>query len=187
MNQSLSLIINKSNDQIDKVLKNFKEYLLTINTGIITPKLVDSIYVETSQKKIKISYLSTITVRKNIITINPWDKKNIKIIEKALLSSPSNFSPYNDGKQISISIPPLTRDDRQRIIKELKKQGENFKISIRQIRKSHNNLIKIYIKENKLSSNLDRQYLKIIQEQTNNGIMIIEKHIRDKTQNIIVL
>jgi len=187
MNQSLSLIANKNDDQINKTLKKFKDYLLSINTGKTTPKLVEDVYIESNLRKMKISHLSTIIVKNNTIIITPWDKKNIKSIEKAILESTLKFVPQNDGKQILIKVLPLTKDDRIKIVKELKKQGEYFKISIRQIRKNYNNLIKLHIKENTLSSNLEKKFLNIIQKQTNDGIKEIDKYIKNKTQNIMVL
>jgi ribosome recycling factor len=187
MNQSLSLITDKNNEQITNILDIFKNYLLTINTGRITPKLIDNIYIEFNSKKVKIAHVATIMVKKNIIIINPWEKENLKLIEKSILETHSKFFPNNNGKQISITIPPLTKSDRENILKELKKQGEQLKISIRQARRNHNNLIKLHIKKEKLSSNLDKIYLDIIQKQTDNGIKQIDKYIENKKNSIMNL
>jgi len=187
MNQSLSLITDKNNKQINTILKTFDKYLLTINTGVITPNLLDNIYIEVSGKKVKIAHIATITIKRNIISINPWDKKNIKFVEKAILNSSSTFFPHNNGNQILIKIPPLTKDDRIDILKQLKGQAENIKIQVRQTRRNSNNLIKSHIKNNKLSSNLDKTYLDIIQTQTDNAIKLIDRSIEKKKKSIINL
>jgi ribosome recycling factor len=187
MNQSLSLITDKNKEQVDKILKSFEKYLLTINTGVITPKLLDHIYINHNDKKIKIAHIATIVVKANIITINPWDKQHNKFIEKAIIESSLNFFPNNNGKQISIQIPPLTKEDRLNILKDFKKQGEQIKVSIRQARRNSNNLVKSYIKKNNLSSNLDKIYLNAIQKNVDNGIKYLEKCIEDKKKSIINL
>merc|ERR1711937_3507 len=111
---------------------------------------------------------------KNILFITPWDKKNLKVIEKAILDSSLSLFPNNNGKCISINVPPLTKQDRENTFKELKKKGEELKISIRQIRRNHNNLVKSHIKKYKLSSDIDNMYLGIIQKQTDDGIKYVE-------------
>jgi len=147
MNQSLSLITNKNNEQINKILRNFEKYLSTVNTGIISPRLLDNIYIKYDSKTIKIANIANIIVKKNIITIKPWDKKYIKFIENAILEHQSKFFPNNKGEYITIIIPPLTKEDRIGILKALKKQGEEIKIAMRQARRNSNNLIKTYIKK----------------------------------------
>jgi len=185
MNQSLSLITDKHNIEINKILKNFEEYLLTINTGIITPNLIDHIHVNISPKKVSIKHIATITVQRSMILINPWDKANLKFIEKAILDSSSNFFPRSNGEHIFVKIPPLTKEDRLSIFKELKAHSEKVKVFVRQSRRNYNNLIKLHIKKHKLSSNLDRVYLNIIQKQTDNQIKKIDEYVSKKKETIM--
>jgi len=187
MNQSLSLITDKNKQEIGKTLNIFEKYLLSINTGKVTPNLLDNIYVEHDGKKMKISHIASIEVKKNIITISPWDKQYLKYIEKAVLNSSSKLLPRSKNQQILIEIAPLTKEDRLNIVKNLKKEAEQIKISIRQIRKNNNGLIKSHIKNNKLSSNLDKTYLKIIQKQVDEGVKKIEKYVEVNKENILKL
>lgn len=187
MNQSLSLITNKNNKNIMKILDNFRNYLLTINTGRITSHLIDNIYIKDNNRRNKISHIASITIQKNVIIIKPWSKDNIKLIEKAILESSVKYFPNNNGKEISIIVPQLTKDDRSRIFKDLKIYGEKLKIAVRQLRRDDNNAIKKYTKNNKLPPSIDKKYLNIIQKQTDNGIRNIDKYIEDKKNNIMNL
>lgn len=188
MNQSLSLITDKNKEQITSTLLSFEKYLLTVKTGLITPRLLDNTYVKHNGKKTRIDHIATIEVKKNsIININPWDKTYIKIIEKAILEGPSKFFPHNNGKQIFIKIPPPTKEDRIDTSKMLKKQGEQSKISIRQTRRNNNNSIKLYIKKNKLPSSIEKKYLNIIQKQTDDAIKFIDDSIEKKKRSIMAL
>jgi ribosome recycling factor len=188
MNQSLSLITDKNKQQIKDILDSFEKYLRTIKTGRVTPHLLDNIYIMYNKKKTKIAHLSNIEVNKhNVITISPWEKKYLKLIEKSILEAPSNLSLNNNGKQILIKVLPITKIDRENILKDLKKQGEKTKVSIRQARRNNNNLIKTCIKKNNLSSSLDKVYLKTIQKQTDDAISHIDHTIEIKKKDIITI
>jgi len=181
MNQSLSLITDKYKNQINNILKNFENYLLTIRTGVVTPHLIDNIFVNYHEKKMKIKFLATIEIKKpNTISIKPWDQKSVKLIEKAILESQENFTPNNNGKEILIKISPPNKESRMITFKNLKKQGESCKISIRQNRKNNNSSVKLYVKNNNLSSSLEKKYLNIIQKLTDEAIKNIDISIEKK-------
>jgi len=186
MNQSLSLIIDNYRKNLESTIENFKEYLLTLKIGQATPHILDPINIKQNNRILKIKHLANISIRKpNTIIIKPWDKENIKVIEKAILEAPSHFIPNHDGNQILIKIPELNRQDRLKIFKELKKRGENSKISIRKSRRDFNNLVKVFIKNNNLSSNLERTNLLIIQKMTNDITNKIDTIIELKKNDII--
>jgi len=186
MNQSLSLIVSKYKKSLNIVIDNFEKYLLTLKIGKVSPHLLDNINVKHNNQKSKIKYLANISIKKpNIINIKPWDKNNIKIIEKAILESQSNLIPNSDGSQISIKVSEPTKQDRIEILKEVKKRGENGKISIRKHRRDFNNLVKICVKENNHSSNLEKINLTTIQNMTNDAVKKIDS-ITDLKKNDIM-
>lgn len=186
MNQSLSLIIEKYKEQINSILNNFKKYLLTVKTGIASPHLLDNIYVNYSEKKIKIKFLATIEIKgSDTLSINPWDKKSIKLIEKSILESSSNFVPQSNGERILIKISPPNKETRVATFKNVKKQGELSKVSIRQVRRYNNNLIKSYVKNNSLSSNLEKKYSNMIQKLTDSATKNIDIFIENKKIDIM--
>lgn len=125
------------NKDMQQVIQLITSDLASIRTGKATPALVSDIEVDAygGQEKLAVNELATVTAPDNeTIVIDPWDKSIIGDIKKGIEAANVGLNPNIDGEIIRISIPPMTREDREKLVKLLKTKVENGKIMIRQIR-----------------------------------------------------
>lgn len=123
--------------RIDKVLEILKGDLATIRTGRATPALVENIVINAygGSAKLKVMELATIGATDNqTLVVTPFDVATIHEIQKGIEAANVGFFPAIDGNLLRISIPPLSQDRRQELIKAMKHKLENGKIMVRQVR-----------------------------------------------------
>ena len=171
---------------MDKSLAAFKKDLTSIRTGRANPAMLDLISVETYGKKMPINQLATVTVPEaRSISIQVWDKSNVTLIDSAIKKSNLGINPQIDGQILRIHIPQLTEERRVELVKSLNGLGEKGKVSIRNIRRDSNDLIKNLLKEKKISEDESKNYEKEIQKTTDINIEKIDKILADKEKEIL--
>lgn len=123
--------------RIDKVLEILKADLATIRTGRATPSLVENIVINAygGSAKLKVMELATIgSTDAQTLVVTPFDMSTIHEIQKGIEAANVGFHPAIDGNLLRISIPPLSQDRRQELIKAMKHKLENGKVMVRQVR-----------------------------------------------------
>ncbi len=171
---------------MDKSLAAFKKDLTSIRTGRANPAMLDLISVETYGKRMPINQLATVTVPEaRSISIQVWDKSNVTLIDSAIKKSNLGINPQIDGQILRIHIPQLTEERRVELVKSLNGLGEKGKVSIRNIRRDSNDLIKNLLKEKKISEDESKNYEKEIQKTTDINIEKIDKILADKEKEIL--
>ncbi|WP_071705635.1 ribosome recycling factor [Murdochiella vaginalis] len=121
---------------MEKAVLAFREDLSKIRAGRANPRILDDITFEYFGTPTPIAHAATITVPEaRMITIQPWDAKNIPLIEKAILASDIGITPSNDGKLIRLPFPPLTEERRKDLVKDMNKRLELARVSVRNIRR----------------------------------------------------
>ena len=120
---------------IAKAQEAFKRELTKIRTGRAHPSLLESVRVEVYGSHMPLSQLASVSVPEaRMLTVKPWDKTQMKAIEKAIVTSPLGLNPQSDGEIIRIPMPPLTAERRKDLTKLVKKHGEETKVAIRKAR-----------------------------------------------------
>ena len=129
-------IVNEARDKMDKSVQAFQQEMSNIRTGRATVGLLDIVEVDAYGQKMKINQLGTVTVPDpHCVAVDLWDKSQMAIVEKAIMASPLDVNPSNDGKLIRVPIPPLTEERRRDLVKLAGKHVEEAKISVRNIRR----------------------------------------------------
>ena len=124
---------------MEKALDVFRTELKGLRTGRASPALFDSIRVDYFGSSTPIKQLATVsTPDQQQILIKPYDANALKDIEKAIRSSDLGLAPNNDGKVIRLTIPPMSGDQRNKMVKKIKELGENAKVACRNIRRDGN-------------------------------------------------
>ena len=178
-------IKNETKSTMDKTIEALYLSLGKIRAGRPNPSLLDQIEANYFDVKTPLKQLSTISVTDaSTITLNIWDKNAVKDIEKSILESGLGLTPTVNGMTIHIKIPPLTQERRDELIKIIKKEGENAKVSLRNIRRNSNNSISALEKEKKISKDFERDYIIEIQEMTDKYINDSEEIITKKINEI---
>src|SRR5437870_6261270 len=126
-------------ERMEKAINVFKDELRGLRTGRATPALVDSIRVEYHGSPKPLKQLAQITTPDpQQIVIRPFDQGCLKEIEKAIRSSDLGMSPNNDGKLIRLTVPPMSGEQRQKMVARIKKSAEEAKVALRNIRRDAN-------------------------------------------------
>lgn len=139
--------IDQARESMQKSIDYLDEKLARIRAGKANPKLLDDIMVPYYGTPTPLAQVSSVTVPDaRTIMITPWEKKIIKDIEKAIIDSPLGIMPENNGEVIRIGIPPLTEERRKQLVKQVKSEIEEAKISIRNSRRDAIDAIKKSVK-----------------------------------------
>src|ERR1700736_4952520 len=132
-------ILFDAEERMEKAVSVFRDELRGLRTGRATPALVDSMKVEYYGSPTPLKQLAQInTPDPQQIVIRPFDQNCLKDIEKAIRSSDLGMSPNNDGKMIRLSVPPMSGEQRQKMVARIKKSSEEAKVAIRNIRRDAN-------------------------------------------------
>ncbi len=145
-------IIKALKEEIDKSQSHFKSEIATLSVGRATPFLVEDIIVDYYGTPTPVKQISTISVpdARNIL-IKPWEKNQLKEIEKAINLAQLGFNPINDGESIRITVPQPTEERRKDLVRHLRDLLEEAKISVRNSREDAMKEIKKMEKEGEIS------------------------------------
>lgn len=148
MEEEIQLYLNEAKDLMNKAVKHFSSELTKIRAGKAMPNMLDGLMVDYYGTATPITQVASInTPDARTIIVKPWEKKLISEIEKAIINSDLGLNPQNDGEMIRLNIPPLTEERRKNLMKQVKNEAENGKISIRNIRKDSNETLRKLLKE----------------------------------------
>src|SRR5436305_6056463 len=132
-------ILFDGEERMEKAINVLRDELRGLRTGRATPALVDSIRVEYYGSPTPLKQMAQIsTPDPQQIVIRPFDQSVLKEIEKAIRSSDLGMSPNNDGKMIRLQVPPMSGEQRQKMVGRIKKSGEEAKVACRNIRRDSN-------------------------------------------------
>ncbi len=180
--------INELKQKMSKTIISFQKDLGTLRTGRANPAMLDLIKIDVYGQKMPINQVATITVPEpRTISIQVWDKNNVKLVDSEIQKSNLGINPQVDGQILRIHIPQLTEERRKELTKILKNLGEKAKISIRNIRRESNDNIKKLLKEKKISEDESIDYESKVQKNTDEKILAIEKILAEKEKEILTL
>lgn len=128
--------------RMKKTVETLQHELGTVRTGRASPTLVEEIKVDYYDQQMQIQQIASIhTTDARTISIQPWDKKALADIEKAIKKSDLGINPVNDGQVIRLTIPPLTEERRKDLVKQVHKKVDESKVAVRNIRRdAHDHL-----------------------------------------------
>ena len=113
-----------------------EEDRLTVRAGKASPNVRNGVLVDYYGTMTRVSQVASVTVPDaKTVLVQPWDKKMLPVIEKAILVANIGLTPSNNGEQIRLSIPPLTEERRKQLVKQIKAEGETARVSLRNARR----------------------------------------------------
>ena len=171
--------MQKSIDALENDLKK-------IRTGRASLSILDDIRVDYYGTLTPLNQMASLsTPESRLITIQPWDVSVIKDVEKAILKSDLGLTPSSDGKVIRISLPPLTEERRKQLVKVIYKKTEEHKISIRNVRRDTNDLLKSLKKDGEISEDDAFKAQDQVQKITDEHIKLIDDVCKNKEKEIL--
>lgn len=178
-------LLSKTEDLMKKTVEKCKSEFATIRTGRASISLVEGIEVECYNTKMKLNQLANINiVEGKTIEIRPWDKNVIVNIEKAILNSPLGLTPINDGKTIKINVPALTAERRQELIRHINKIAENYRVAIRNERRTALENLRNLEKDKKISEDEEFKTEQQLQKLTESYIKKIDELLEQKVKEV---
>ena len=133
--EEVQMYLDEASDQMDNAIQHLNVALSKIRAGKAMPAMLDNIMVEYYGSPTPLNQVSSVTSPDaRTLMIKPWEKTIIHDIERAIINSDLGFNPQSDGEQVIINVPALTEERRIELVKIVKHEGENGKISIRNAR-----------------------------------------------------
>lgn len=187
MSEELDLIKMDTESIMKKAISHLEAELVKIRAGKANPNMLDGIVAEYYGSPTPISQIANISVLDaRTISVQPWERNMLQPIERAIIASNIGINPQNDGNFIRLFLPPLTEERRKELVKRCNAEGENGKVSIRNIRRDSIEQIKKLQKDG-LSEDAAKEAEIEMQELTNRFISLIEKHLEAKEKEIMVV
>lgn len=185
MTEELELIIDDAEASMKKAIGFLEAELVKIRAGKANPNMLDGIMVEYYGNPTPINQVANINIMDaRTISIQPWEKKTLQLIERAIIAANIGMNPQNDGQNIRLFLPPLTEERRKELVKKSAAEAEQAKIAIRNIRREAIEEVKRLQKDG-LSEDLSKDSEKQIQEVTDKYIAIVDKVLASKEKEVM--
>lgn len=179
-------IIKDGEARMKSVIASTKVTFSGIRTGRANPGILDRIVVSYYNTPTPLKQMANISAPEpRMLLIQPWDKTVIKDVEKAILASDLGLTPNNDGNVIRISIPQLTEERRKQLVKVVKKECEDHKVAIRNIRRDLNEEVRTLEKKSEITKDDSHRYQNEIQSLTDKYVDKIDQLSDAKEQEIL--
>ncbi len=187
MNDELDFLFAEAEEKMGKAITHLERELIKIRAGKANPQMLDSVKVDYYGVMTPLAQMSNInTPDPRNILVQPWEKNMLEPIERAIMAANLGFNPQNDGSLIRISVPPLTEERRKELVKRVKVEAENTKVSIRNIRREALDSAKKLEKEG-APEDLVKVFEHNIQEITNEHTARVDKMVEAKETDIMTI
>ena len=157
-----------------------------IRAGRAHTSLLDHVMVPYYGSDVPLSQVANVGIEDSrTISVTPWEKNMVSVIEKAIMTSDLGVNPNSAGMTIRVPIPPLTEERRRDLVKVAKNEAENARIAVRNIRRDANGTVKDLLKEKEISEDEARAAEDNIQELTNATIKKIDEVLAEKESDLM--
>jgi ribosome recycling factor len=185
MTEELELIIEDAEASMKKAIGFLEAELVKIRAGKANPNMLDGIMVEYYGSPTPINQVANINIMDaRTISIQPWEKKTLPLIERAIIAANIGMNPQNDGINIRLYLPPLTEERRRELVKKSAAEAEQSKVAIRNLRREAIEEVKRLQKEG-LSEDLSKDSEKEVQDITDRYIALVDRILSSKEKEVM--
>jgi ribosome recycling factor len=179
-------LIKDGKSRMDKSIEALQNELAKVRTGKATTALLDGIKVEYYGNMVPLNQVSNVSVLDvHTLSITPWEKPMVPVIEKAILEANIGLNPISDGTNLKVPIPALNEERRKELVKLIKKFGEDAKVAIRNIRRDTNDHLKKEEKDKKMSEDQLKDAEDDVQKLTDEHTKLIDDILKHKETEIM--
>jgi ribosome recycling factor len=173
-------------DKMAKSIETLKHDLAKIRTGRAHAGLVDHIRVDYYGSETPLNQVANVTLADaRTIAIQPFEKKMVQVIEKAIRDSDLGVNPATSGDMIRIPMPALTEERRRELTKIVKHEGENAKVAVRNVRRDAINHLKDLLKKGEVGEDQEKRSEDEVQKTTDKAIADIDKLVAEKEKEVM--
>ena len=179
--------LNSTEEKMEMAVMYLEEQLARVRAGRANAAILDGVKVESYGSMVPLNQVANITVPDpRSIAIRPWDKKQIRAIEKAIMDSDVGITPENNGEIIRLGIPQPTEERRRERAKQCNKMGESTKVQIRNVRADVKDKLKKAIKDG-LSEDLEKDAEADLQKVHDKMIKKVDALLEAKEKEIMTV
>ncbi|NUU66031.1 ribosome recycling factor [Enterobacteriaceae bacterium BIT-l23] len=172
--------------RMDKCVEAFKNQISKIRTGRASPSLLDGIMVEYYGAPTPLRQLASVTVEDTrTLKVNVFDRSISAAVEKAIMTSDLGLNPSSAGSDIRVPLPPLTEERRKDLIKVVRGDAEDARVSVRNVRRNANDKVKALLKDKEISEDDERRSQDDVQKLTDAAIKKIDAALADKEKELM--
>ena len=181
-------ILDEGRSAMEKAIKALRRDMARVRTGRASISLLDDIRIDYYGTPTPLSQVANLSVPEpRLITIQPWEKNLISDIERAIYKSDLGLNPSSDGILIRLPIPALTEERRREMAKQVRRMGEDAKISARSARRDANETLKLLEKDKEITADELKQGEKDVQQLTDDYVSKIDTIVKEKEQELMEL
>lgn len=181
--------VKKNTDQkMQKSIETLKSNLSKVRTGRAHVGILDHITVDYYGAPTHLTQVANVTlIDARTIGVQPWEKKLLSTIEKAIRDSDLGLNPSSQGDLIRVPTPPLTEERRKEMVKLVKSEGEDSKIAVRNIRRDANEALKKLLKDKAISEDEERRAQDDVQKLTDKFVAEVDKLLLEKEKEVLTV
>lgn len=179
-------VIKDAKSRMDKSIESLRQELAKIRTGKATTQLLDGIKIDYYGSLVPLNQVGNVSVLDaHTLSITPWEKPMVPVIDKAIQEANLGFNPVSDGTNLKVPVPLPNEERRKDLVKLVKKFGEDSKIALRNIRRDANDHLKKEEKEKKMSEDQLLDAEDEIQTHTSDHTKLIDDILKHKEEEIM--
>jgi len=185
---SIAEVKKNAEQRMQKSIETLKGDLAKVRTGRAHPGILDHVMVDYYGTPTQISQVANITlVDARTIGVQPWEKKMVAAVEKAIRESDLGLNPATHGDLIRVPTPPLTEERRKEMVKLVKGEAEDAKVAVRNIRRDANESLKKLVKDKACSEDDERRAQDDVQKLTDRFVVEIDKLVAEKEKDVLTV
>lgn len=187
MHEEAQFCLEEASENMQLAVNHLEKEFQKIRTGKASPQMLDGIRIDYYGTMTALDQVSNInTPDPKQIIVQPWDKSVMPLIEKAIMAANLGFNPKNEGEVLRIIVPPLTEERRKDLVKKAKNEGENARVSVRNIRRAANDTAK-KLKDGGVPEDDIKKLENEIQQVTDKFIQMIDRLLDSKEKDIMTV
>jgi len=181
-------VIADAKGRMTKALEATRHEFGAVRTGRANPALLEQIRVDYYGVPTPVNQLATVSVPEpRLLVIQPWDKKMVKEVERAIMKSELGLVPSSDGVVIRLPIPSLTEERRRDLVKVVRKQAEEGRVAVRNVRREAKEMIEELEKDGEVSEDASLRAMEELQRLTDEFIAAVDRALESKEKEILEL
>lgn len=185
---SIADVKKNAEQKMKKSIESLKSDLSKVRTGRAHTGILDHVLVDYYGTPTQISQVANVTLLDaRTIAVQPWEKKMVAVIEKAIRDSDLGLNPATVGDIVRVPTPPLTEERRREMVKLVKTEGEETKVAVRNVRREANEAFKKMVKDKTCSEDDERRAQGDIQKLTDQYIVQIDKLLAEKEKDVMTV
>ena len=174
--------------RMQKSVESLRHDLTKLRTGRASTALVDNLKVNYYGSDVPLSQVASVAIADaRTLTITPWEKNMVGVVEKAIFASDLGLTPNTAGQIIRINLPPLTEERRKELSKHVSHEGENAKVAVRNIRRDAMHQVKELLKSKQITEDEERKAEDDIQKLTDKYVKDIDGVVKDKEAELMAV